>query len=162
MDTKKLTETLYGGAAQVIKRRWILSYSPAEKDPAAYKDMDHWTREERMSAHFRDFIPFHKSFAEKAYRPTREEVSWMSECAVNTGSLMPHLGLFVPTILGQGSDEQIMWWLPRALTFKIIGAYAQTELAHGSNVRGLRTVAEYDAATEEFVLNSPSLGATKW
>ena len=98
----KLTEALYGGAVKVAKRRWILSYSPAETDPEAYKDMDHWTREERIAAHFRDFIPFHKSFALKAYRPTREEVSWMSECAVNTGSLMPHLGLLYQQLWAKG------------------------------------------------------------
>jgi acyl-CoA oxidase len=45
---------------------------------------------------------------------------------------------------------------------KITGAYAQTELGHGSNVRGLRTTAHYDKATKEFVLNTPTLAATKW
>ena len=50
-----------------------------------------------------------------------------------------------------------MWWLPRALTFKIIGSYAQTELGHGSNVRGLQTTAHYDKETDEFLLNTPVL-----
>lgn len=67
----------------------------------------------------------------------------MSGNSMNPGSLMPHFGLFVPTIMGQGSDEQMMWWLPRAIVFQIVGCYAQTELGHGSNVRGLQTVATY-------------------
>ncbi len=72
----------------------------------------------------------------------------MIEHATLTGSLMPHMGLFLPTILGQGTEEQIGWWLFRALNFQIVGSYAQTELGHGSNVRALRTTATYDAATQ--------------
>ena len=101
-----------------------------------------------MEAHFRDFIGIHKPFIADGYVPKRDEVMWMIENATLSGSLMPHMGLFVPTIMGQGSDEQQSWWLYRALNFEIVGGYAQTELGHGSNVRGLRTVAEYDVATQ--------------
>ena len=45
---------------------------------------------------------------------------------------------------------------------KITGAYAQTELGHGSNVRGLQTTATYDASTEEFVMDTPTLDSMKW
>lgn len=37
-----------------------------------------------------------------------------------------------------------------------------TELAHGSNVAGLETTATFDHATDEFVIHTPHLGATKW
>ena len=39
---------------------------------------------------------------------------------------------------------------------------APWQLGHGSNVRGLQTVARYDQATQEFVLSTPSLQAMKW
>ncbi len=53
------------------------------------------------------------------------QVVWMSENSTLSGSLMPHMGLFVPTIIGQGSPEQVGWWLFKALTFEIVGGYAQ-------------------------------------
>ncbi len=37
-----------------------------------------------------------------------------------------------------------------------------TELAHGSNVAGLETTAHFDGTTDEFVIHTPNLGATKW
>ena len=58
-------------------------------------------RSELMEAHFRDFIAIHIAHTEAGYIPTRKEVLWMSEAATNSGSLMAHFGLFVPTILGQ-------------------------------------------------------------
>jgi hypothetical protein len=52
--------------------------------------------------------------------------------------------MFIPTILSQGSAEQQALWLPRCYSLQIIGTYAQTELAHGTFVRGLETTATYD------------------
>lgn len=37
-----------------------------------------------------------------------------------------------------------------------------TELAHGSNVAGLLTTATFDEKTDEFVIHTPSVEATKW
>ena len=38
----------------------------------------------------------------------------------------------------------------------------QTELGHGTFIRGLETTATYDPETEEFVLHSPTLSSYKW
>jgi acyl-CoA oxidase len=38
----------------------------------------------------------------------------------------------------------------------------QTELGHGTFVRGLETTATYDTESQEFILHTPTLTATKW
>ncbi|CAK1544437.1 unnamed protein product [Leptosia nina] len=76
--------------------------------------------------------------------------------------LLLHLGMFVPTIMGQCTAEQQAKWLPLALNLEIYGTYAQTELGHGTFIRGLETTATYDSSTEEFVLHTPTLTAYKW
>ena len=52
--------------------------------------------------------------------------------------------------------------MPKILTVQLVGAYAQTELGHGSNVRGLRTTATFDPETDEWVLETPTLTSMKF
>ncbi|KAI8934320.1 hypothetical protein NX059_009057 [Plenodomus lindquistii] len=52
--------------------------------------------------------------------------------------------------------------MPRILNYDIIGCYAQSELGHGSNVRGLETTAKWDPVKKEFEIHSPYLTASKW
>uniref|UniRef100_A0A1B6GE28 Acyl-coenzyme A oxidase n=1 Tax=Cuerna arida TaxID=1464854 RepID=A0A1B6GE28_9HEMI len=73
-----------------------------------------------------------------------------------------HFVMFVPTLMGQATIEQQAYWIGRAWNCEIMGTYAQTELGHGTFIRGLETTAHYDPATEEFVLNSPTLTSYKW
>ncbi|CAE7372693.1 ACX1, partial [Symbiodinium necroappetens] len=65
--------------------------------------------------------------------------------------------MFIPNIRATFSDEQQAHWLPRAQAWE-----AQTELGHGSNVRGLETTATYFEETDEIEIHSPSLTSTKW
>jgi len=73
-----------------------------------------------------------------------------------------HYVMFLPTIMGQGTMEQQVEWLSKAWDCTIIGTYAQTELGHGTFLRGLETRADYDPKTKEFILNSPTITAYKW
>lgn len=60
------------------------------------------------------------------------------------------------------STEQQAYWIPKAQNFEISGCYAQTELGHGSNLRGIETTATFDSSTDEIVLNSPTLSSHKY
>ncbi|KAF2671005.1 acyl-CoA oxidase [Microthyrium microscopicum] len=71
-------------------------------------------------------------------------------------------GMFATSVFQQSSDEQRAEWLPAVRDFKVLGCYAQTELGHGSNVRGVEATATYDLKAQQWVLHSPTLTASKW
>ena len=76
-----------------------------------------------------------------------------------------NLGLFLSCIRGNGTAAQLKYWAGDKETANIKGLYGcfgMTELAHGSNVAGLETTATFDKETDEFVINTPHIGATKW
>ena len=73
-----------------------------------------------------------------------------------------HTDMFIPTIVGQGTESQVRKWLPQALSYQIIGTYVQTELGHGSFVRGIETTSTYVPERKVFILHSPTLSSTKW
>ncbi|XP_078510687.1 peroxisomal acyl-coenzyme A oxidase 1-like isoform X2 [Lissotriton helveticus] len=93
-----------------------------------------------------------------------EEIYWFKRAGF--GSLTDPLGLhnsmFTPTLIHQCTPEQKRKWLPLALKMEIIGTYAQTEMGHGTHLRGLETTATYDPSTQEFILNSPTVSSIKW
>ena len=60
------------------------------------------------------------------------------------------------------TDKQQQKWLPLLKSYRCIGAYAQTELGHGSDVQSLETIATYDVNNNCFYLNSPNISSYKW
>jgi len=70
-------------------------------------------------------------------------------------------GLFGSAILQLGTEEHHDKWLPGVMDLSIPGAFAMTEIGHGSDVASAGTTATYDPETEEFVIHTPFRGATK-
>ena len=79
-----------------------------------------------------------------------------------TSPLHLHQTMFTKSITFLGSKEQNERWIPLADDLHIIGCYVQTELGHGSNVAGLETTATFDQETDEFVIHTPHIRATKF
>jgi len=70
-------------------------------------------------------------------------------------------GLFGSAVLQLGTEEHHKKWLPGIMNLEIPGAFAMTEIGHGSDVAAVGTTATYDPETDEFVINTPFRGATK-
>jgi acyl-CoA oxidase len=73
-----------------------------------------------------------------------------------------HASMFIITLREQGTLQQHQLFLDKAEKYEYIGCYAQTELGHGSNVRGLETTATWNPDDKTFAIHSPSLTASKW
>lgn len=76
-----------------------------------------------------------------------------------------NLGLFLGCVRGNGTESQRKFWTATKETQNLKGLYGcfgMTELAHGLNVAGLETTATFDKTRDEFIINTPHIGATKW
>ncbi len=166
-DVEALTHILDGGEAFTAKRRWIQgSHDRAFDDPGrAGRVVDHADRPRMalVAESMRHFMDVHWPHLRRGYRPKGQDMTFMSGAKFgNTGPLSLHYGVFMSTLRSQTSFEQRGWWVQPGMELQFIGCYAQTELGHGSNVRGLQTTATYDPATQEWVLHTPTLQSAKW
>jgi len=80
--------------------------------------------------------------------------------------ILLHDVMFLPTLINLADEEQQSWWLEKALNYEYVGTYAQTELTHGSNVRGMGTQATFDPSLYNgdggWRIHTPNLEAMKW
>mmetsp|Transcript_18121 Transcript_18121/g.30955 ORF Transcript_18121/g.30955 Transcript_18121/m.30955 type:complete len:149 (+) Transcript_18121:409-855(+) len=70
--------------------------------------------------------------------------------------------MFNLSVQNMSNEKQYQKWVPLIKNFKIMGAYGQTEMGHGSDIQGIDTTATFDMETDEFVIHSPTLTSTKW
>lgn len=70
-------------------------------------------------------------------------------------------GLFGSAVLHLGNEEHQDKWLPGIMNLDIPGAFAMTEIGHGSDVASIATTASYDVDAQEFVINTPFAAAWK-
>nr|WP_308468979.1 acyl-CoA dehydrogenase [Glaciibacter superstes] len=70
-------------------------------------------------------------------------------------------GLFGAAVLHLGTERHHEKYLPDIMSLKVPGAFAMTEIGHGSDVASIATTATYDPAAQEFEIHTPFAGAWK-
>ncbi|KAK7083992.1 Acyl-coenzyme A oxidase (Acyl-CoA oxidase) [Halocaridina rubra] len=171
-NQEEITNLLDGGPEQTDFRRKLEDYflkDPEFLDPIPPEYLSH---EDRYANELRKACYMIRKFNED--EEVQQVVGEMEGIRRLIGSglgvaltkdgnpLALHYVMFLPSIMGQGTIDQQAEWMGRAWAGEIIGTYAQTELGHGTFLRGLETTATYDPSTQEFILNSPSITAAKW
>jgi acyl-CoA oxidase len=70
-------------------------------------------------------------------------------------------GLFGAAVLHLGTQRHHEKYLPDIMSLKVPGAFAMTEIGHGSDVASIATTATYDPHSQEFDIHTPFAGAWK-
>lgn len=163
-DVDQMTNFVYGGKSVVkLRSKMLMEF---ERDPTfrlddAY-DLTKAQQRERVMTRLRSLIGWVESESSKDF-----ELRLQLLILIDPGFLTRiavHYGLFLNTILTQGTPEQANYWVAQGAQNLdgLIGCYGMTELGHGSNVAGLETTATFDREIDEFVIHTPSLTGTKW
>uniref|UniRef100_A0A9J8ABK4 Acyl-coenzyme A oxidase n=1 Tax=Cyprinus carpio carpio TaxID=630221 RepID=A0A9J8ABK4_CYPCA len=157
-----LTNILDGGAEKTRRRREIESLVIGDPD-FQHEDLNFLSRSERYDAAVRKSAQMILKLREYGISDPEEIYSYKRFQLLNSVEPLDlHLGMFLPTLLNQSSPAQLEAFFMPAWNLEIIGTYAQTEMGHGTHIRGLETTATYDPSTQEFVLNSPTISSIKW
>uniref|UniRef100_J3SDY5 Acyl-coenzyme A oxidase n=1 Tax=Crotalus adamanteus TaxID=8729 RepID=J3SDY5_CROAD len=159
--TELLTNVLDGGAERTLRRKKIEAI--IAKESFNHEDVNFLSRSQRYEVAIKKSAFMVVKLRELGIADP-EEIFWFKSC-LHQGRPEPldlHLGMFLPTLLTQATKEQQDRFFMPAWNLEIIGTYAQTEMGHGTHLRGLETTATYDPATQEFILNSPTVTSIKW
>ncbi|TNM86146.1 hypothetical protein fugu_008417 [Takifugu bimaculatus] len=181
-NVEKLTNILDGSPEKTRRRREIESMVLNDPD-FQEQDPNFLSRSERYDQAVRKSAQMILKLREFGISDP-DEIYYYKNC-VHPDRPEPldlHLGMFLPTLLNQATPEQMDRFFTPAWNLQIIGTYAQTEMGHGwwrcsqrascsattptvlpaLTSEDWRPQATFDPATQEFVLNSPTISSIKW
>ncbi|KAM4692043.1 peroxisomal acyl-coenzyme A oxidase 1 isoform 2-T2 [Rhinophrynus dorsalis] len=161
-NPETITHILDGSPERTRRRREIESL--VLNDPSfQHEDPNFLSRSERYEVAIKKSALMVQKMREHGISDP-EEIYWFKRSCLGskTDPLSLHYSMFSNMLANQCMDSQREKWLPLAKRLQVIGTYAQTELGHGTHLRGLETTATYDPSTQEFILNSPTVSSIKW
>ena len=167
IDVAALSEQLLGPWADIRKRSRARAARPElQRDPALGMD----EHRERVLGQLRTLteegavqLAFPKAFGGSdnhggSIAAFEELVAADPSLQIKAGV---QWGLFGGAVLHLGTEEHHEKWLPGILDFSVPGAFAMTEIGHGSDVASVATTATYDENAEEFIIHTPFKAAWK-
>uniref|UniRef100_A0A668A8G3 Acyl-coenzyme A oxidase n=1 Tax=Myripristis murdjan TaxID=586833 RepID=A0A668A8G3_9TELE len=161
-DVEKLTHILDGAPEKTRRRREIQSLVLSDPD-FQHEDPNFMSRSDRYDLAVKKSAQMILKLREYGIADPEEILCYKSLYRGNRHEALGlHFVMFLPTLYSQCDPQQFQKWVPLAESFQVLGTYAQTEMGHGTHLRGLETTATYDPATQEFVLNSPTVSSIKW
>ncbi|HLS32238.1 MAG TPA: acyl-CoA dehydrogenase family protein, partial [Brevibacterium sp.] len=167
LDTTVLGDVLDGEWARARRRMRDLSEDPALHLPAdgTLEDMRAATTAAVDSVVGSGLTRLPLPESEGGREGHAEYVAGFEELVAASPSLQikagVQFGLFGGAIMHLGNDEQHARWLEDALSGRLPGSFAMTEIGHGSDVAEVGTTASYDVDAQEFVVHTPFRAATK-
>ncbi|CAL4062320.1 unnamed protein product, partial [Meganyctiphanes norvegica] len=171
-DKEEITQLIDGGEEKTILRRKLEKFflqdpefdDPVPPDYLSYKDK--YENELRKATHM-----IRKFQEDEEIQTLVGEMEGISEL-VKTGNSVPlsaKVGLLrtlyimqMIVIYGDGEIDRMNRSVADMRAKLKYNCYPITEMGHGTFLRGLETTATYDPTSEEFVLHSPTITATKW
>ncbi|KAH7706403.1 Protein C48B4.1 [Aphelenchoides avenae] len=163
-DTEALCALVWDGAQNLRRRREINAFLESRPELQDAKPLTFMSREEMLENESRKVVERLKhvsKFVDVNDPDSIEDYNqFLGGIGVHPWGL--HFGASVPALINNCDEEQYAQLVPKVMSCAILSAYAQTELGHGTNLKKLETTAIYDPKTQEFVLNTSTVTATKW